>query len=230
MVPFALALLLFLADQPAAAEAPAAAPAEAAAPASEAPPPEASAADAPPEAPWPTGAPRDDYQLVAWCYGVLRGYLDMHDEVMPEVTRIEREFRRPGSSLEADLKVYDDQMAQGRKDLARFQAALTAAEKASLRPINTVGAAAVRKGRSVWNAGPEVSKARKAQEWMSWALPSRCSTTADTLEQKAKLMGTAFKVNEEPAPEAEAPATTETPAAEPAPAPAEQPSEAPPSA
>jgi hypothetical protein len=223
MVPFALALLLFLADQPAAAEAAAPAPpAEAAAPAPEAPVP---------EAPWPTGAPRDDYQLVAWCYGVLRGYLDMHDEVMPEVTRIEREFRRPGSSLEADLKVYDDQMAQGRKDLARFQAALTAAEKASLRPINTVGAAAVRKGRSVWNAGPEVSKARKAQEWMSWALPSRCSTTADTLEQKAKLMGTAFKVNEEPAPEAEeAPATTETPAAEPAPAPADPPSEAPPSA
>src|ERR1700744_4376105 len=91
----------------------------------------APAADAPQEAAWPAGAPRDDYQLVAWCYGALRGYLELHDEVMPEVTRIEGEFRRPGSTLEGDLKVYADQQAQARADLKRFQTALTAAEKAS---------------------------------------------------------------------------------------------------
>lgn len=190
MTPLALALALFLADQPAAAEA---APAQ--------PAPQAAAPEPPP---LPTGAPKDDYQLVAWCYGALRGYLELHDEVMPEVTRIEAEFRKPGTRLEDDLKVYADQQKEGQRDLKRFQAALTAAEKASLQPINQLGAAAVRKGRSMWNAGPDITPARKAQEWMSWGLPARCTTTADALATRAKLMGKAFKVNAEdeaPAPE-----------------------------
>ncbi|HEY8574321.1 hypothetical protein [Phenylobacterium sp.] len=194
MIALALALALFAQDAASAAEAPAAAPAENRLPA---------------------GAPADDYQFVAWCYGALRGYIDLHDEVMPEVTRIEAAFRPPGRKLADDLKVYDDQMVQGRKDLARFQAALTAAERASLQPINTLGAQAVRKGRSVWNAGPDVTKARKAQEWMSWTLPARCVSVADALEARAKLMGASFKVNAEPAPAApaEAPAAPAEPAA-----------------
>jgi hypothetical protein len=180
---FAFALAL-LAAQPAADAAPA-------------------AADTPPsvDTPWPAGAPRDDYQLVAWCYGALRGYLELHDQVMPEVTRIESSFRRPGSKLADDLKVYDDQRKQGQKDLAKFQTALTAAEKASPRPINAAGAEAVAKGRAMWNAGPEVSKARLAQEWMSWTLPARCQSTAASLETRAKLMSPALKANvEEQAP------------------------------
>jgi hypothetical protein len=155
----------------------------------------------------PVGAPRDDYQLVAWCYGALRAYLDLHDQVMPEVTRIESSFRRPGAKLADDLKVYADQQTQGREDLKKFQAALTAAEKASPRPINAEGAAAVVQGRAVWNAGPEVTKARLAQEWMSWTLPARCQTTARSLEARAKLMSPALKANvEEPAPAADKPA------------------------
>jgi len=190
---FAFALAL-LAAQPATEAAPAAPEAAAESPASI-------------DAPWPAGAPRDDYQLVAWCYGALRGYLDLHDEVMPEVTRIESSFRRPGSKLADDLKVYDDQQKQGRRDLAKFQAALTAAEKASPRPINVVGAEAVKKGRGIWSPGQNVSKARLAQEWMSWTLPSRCQTTAHTLETRARLMSPALKANvEEPAPAEPAPA------------------------
>jgi hypothetical protein len=202
----AFVLALFFQAQPAAADA-------AQTPATPAP----AAADAPPasESAWPTGAPHDDYQLVAWCYGALRGYLDLHDDLMPEVTRIESEFRRPGSKLSDDLKVYSEQQRQARADLKRFQAAMTAAEKASVRPINTIGAAAVIKGRSVWNAGPEITKARMAQEWMSWTLPARCQSTADELQKRATLMGATFKVNTEdeaapaptePAPSAEKPA------------------------
>lgn len=206
MTPFAIALALFAQDPaPAAAEAPLEAPkAES------------------PEDRIPQGAPREDYPFVAWCYGALRGYLDMHDEMMPEVTRIEGQFRRPGTRLEDDLKVYADMQKDGRAKLKTFQAALTAAEKASVRPINTLGAAAVRQGRQIWNAGPDVTKARKAQEWMSWALPARCETVAASLEQKAKLMGATFRVNEEPPP---APAE---PAIETTVAPAEAPAEAPP--
>jgi hypothetical protein len=203
MTPFAIALALFAQDP-------------AAAPPAEAPPPAAAPA---PEDRLPTGAPRDDYQFVGWCYGALRGYLDMHDEVMPEVTRIEGQFRKPGTSLKDDLKVYADMQKDGRAKLKTFQAALTAAERASVRPINTVGANAVRQGRQTWNAGPEVTKARKAQEWMSWALPARCETVAASLEQRSRLMGATLRVNEDraqpaaaEAPPAEAPPTESPPA------------------
>jgi hypothetical protein len=190
MTPFVLALFLFAQDP--------AAPA-----AAEAPPP------TPAEDRLPTGAPKDDYQFVAWCYGALRGYLEMPAEMMPEVKRIEGQFRKPGTTLEDDLKVYADMQRDGRAKLKQFQAALTAAEKASVRPINIQGAQAVRQGRLTWTAAPEVTKARKAQEWMSWALPARCERVAADLETRSKLSGAALKANapaEEPAPSA-----TETP-------------------
>jgi hypothetical protein len=199
MTPLAIALALFAQDA-AAATAPAQ-PTPAAAP----------------EHRWPTGAPREDYQFVAWCYGALRGYLDMYDEVIPEVTRIEKQFRKPGTRLEDDMKVYADMQKDGRKKLTLFQSALTAAEKASVRPINTVGAAAVKQGRSVWNAGPEVTKARKAQEWMSWALPAKCETTAAALEQRSQLAAATLRGAEPEAPKAETPAAEE-PSAETPPA------------
>jgi hypothetical protein len=162
----------------------------------------------------PAGAPKDDYRFVAWCYGTLRGYLDLHDEVMPEVTRIESEFRRPGSNLKDDLKVYADMQKDGRAKLKLFQEALTAAEKASLRPINTIGAEAVRQGRETWNAGAGVTPARKAQEWMSWALPARCERVAGELATRAKLMGATFRVNEpEDSADAAEPAAAEAPPA-----------------
>lgn len=154
----------------------------------------------------PTGAPKDDYQFVAWCYGALRGYLDMHDEMMPEVTRIEGQFRKPGTKLEDDLKVYADMRRDGQAQLKAFQASLTAAEKASVRPINTIGAQAVRQGRQIWNTGPEVTKARKAQEWMSWALPARCESVSAALEQRSKLMAATLNANQ-PAGEPPASAT-----------------------
>lgn len=191
----------------------------------------APAADAAPTAPpsvedrLPTGAPKDDYQFVAWCYGALRGYLDLHDEVMPEVKRIEGQFRKPGTSLADDLKVYDDMQADGRAKLKLFQSALTSAEKASTRPINLVGAQAVRQGRSVWMVGPEVTKARKAQEWMSWALPARCEKVAGELETRSKLLGATLKAN---APKEETPSATDeslAPEAAPPPAAAEAPND-----
>jgi hypothetical protein len=174
IIPLALVASLLLADAPAAAAAPAEAP----------------AAEAPPT---PLGAPTDEYQFVAWCSGVLAGYLELHDQVMPEVTRIESAFRRPGSTLADDLEVYAAQQRQGETDLARMEAAMAAAEKASLKGIGVEGAAARRRGRAVWNAGPDVTKARLAQEWMSWTLPARCPTAAHDLEARAKLLGAGLR-------------------------------------
>lgn len=194
MISLAFAVALLAADTPAVLEAvPAAEPTAA-------------------EMALPTGAPREDYPFVAWCYGALSGYLELHDQVMPEVTRIETTWRRPGSNLAEDLKVYETQQRQGREDLKRFKAALTAAEKASLQPINAEGSAAVKRGRAMWMAGENVSKARLAQEWMSWSLPARCPAIAATLEKRATLMGASFKANVEteaaPAAQAAAPDVT----------------------
>lgn len=219
MFALALALALFIAqdtETTAPADPP---PAEASA---EAPPAEPAAEAAPaPELPFPVGAPRDDYGLVAWCYGALRGYLDLHDQVMPEVIRIESTYRRPGSDLEADLKDYADMQKAGRADLKVLARAMEAAEKASMKPINAAGADAVRRGRGVWIAGPDTPKARVAQEWMSWSPAPRCLPTAVALESRAKLMGSAFQVNEPvaapeppPAEVAEAPTAPETPPVE----------------
>ena len=209
MSPLLLALSLFLIDPAPDAPVVAAEPATATA---ETPPPA--------EAPFPTGAPRGDYEFVGWCYGNLRGYLDMHDEVMPDVTRIESTWRKPGTKLSDDMKVYADMQKKGRGLLVLFQSAITAAEKASLRPINQAGAEAVRRGRNVWAAGPQVTTARKAQEWMSWTLPDRCETTARKLEASAKLAGPAFQANVEPAAETPPPEAPppEAPSAKPAPA------------
>lgn len=170
------------------------------------------------ETPYPAGAPRDDYGLVAYCYGALRGYLDLYDQAMPEVTRIESTFRNPNRRLEDDLEVYADMRKEGQANLKLFARAMEAAEKASPRPINVIGAAAVQKGRSVWAAAPNLSKARLAQEWMSWSLPVRCTPTAEALEKRAKLLGATFDASAALTPES----AQEAPAAEPAPeAPAE---------
>ena len=155
---------------------------------------------APPPAPvvedrMPQGAPRQDYPFVAWCYGALRGYLDMKPEMMPEVTRIESQFRKPGTTLADDMKVYADVEREGRGQLKTFQAALTAAEKASMRPMNAIGAQAVKQGRQIWNTAPGITKARKAQEWMSWALPARCDKVAADLDARSRLMGATLKAN-----------------------------------
>ena len=158
----------------------------------------------------PKGAPREDYPFVAWCYGALRGYLDLKSEVMPEVTRIETQFRKPGTRLADDLKVYADVEKEGRAQLKTFQGALTAAEKASIRPINAAGALAVKQGRQIWNTGTDVTKARKAQEWMGWALPARCETVAASLDARSRLMGATLRVNT-PVEAAPAPAATEPP-------------------
>ena len=189
---------------PPAATAPPSATAQApAAPVEAAPAPEPTPATVPApvaedETPYPPDAPKDDYGLVAWCYGVLGGYLDLHDRVIPEVTRIEGAFRQPGSSLSQDMAVYEDMRKVSRSNMKLFARAMEAAERASLRPINTVGAAAVAKGRSSWSAAANLPTRVVAQQWMGWTLPAVCPTRAEQLEARSKLMGVTFKANEAP--------------------------------
>ena len=176
----------------------------------------------PVELSFPIGAPTDDYGLVAWCYGALGGYLELHDRVLPEVSRIENAYRRPGTTLADDMSTYADMQKISRSNMKLFAAAMEAAERASLQAINIRGAASVKKGRTSWAGADTLPVRTVAQQWMGWALPVRCAPTATTLETRAKLMGTAFQANEvwpdSPAPDAQVEAITATPAtAQPAP-------------
>ena len=169
--------------------------------------------------------PSDEYGYIAWCYGALGGYIDLYDRVMPEVTRIETAFPGPDGAAAA-LKEYPAMRTQARSDLKIYASAITATEKASPRPISEYGAAAMKKGRSIWGGSETVDKARLAQVWMSWSPPGDCETRAKALEKKSNLFGQALNYNVKSAvpaqPEPEAAPEPPPPAEEPA-APAEAP-------
>lgn len=152
------------------------------------------------EEPFPVGAPTDDYGLVSWCYGALQGHMALYEKVMPEVTRIEKETAKIPGAGPADLAAYEEQRKQGKPTLKIFRDAMTAAEKASAQPIQTRGAEALKKGGSIWLGANMANKSFLAREWMSWALPSRCVTTAQDLNAKANLFGQALNYNTEAAP------------------------------
>ena len=154
--------------------------------------------------------PTDDYGYVAWCYGALGGYVDLYDQVMPEVTRIEKAFPGP-DGVAAALKTYPEMRAQARGDLKTFSSAITAAEKASPRQISEYGGAAVKKGRSVWTGADSANKARLAQVWMSWSPPGDCETRAKALERRSNILGRALIYNAAKAPEPSPEPVIETP-------------------
>lgn len=176
----------------------------------------------------PNAPPTDEYGYVAWCYGALGGYANLYDRVMPEVTRIEKAFPGP-DGVAASLKTYPELRAQAQKDLKTFASAITAAEKASPRPISEYGGAQVKRGAAIWQGADSVNKARLAQMWMSWSPPGDCERRAKTLETKSTILGKALNFNSasatsqapapEPQPEPPQPVAPPAPAPEPAAAP-----------
>lgn len=164
----------------------------------------------------PNAPPADEYGYVAWCYGALGGYASLYDQVMPEVTRIEKAFPGP-DGVQAALKTYPEMRAQAQKDLKTFASAITAAEKASPRPISEYGGAQVKRGAAIWQGAASVDKARLAQMWMSWSPPGDCEKRAKALEVKSSILGRALNYNAASAttPTPTAPAQPETPAPRP---------------
>ena len=168
----------------------------------------------------PNAPPTDEYGYVAWCYGALGGYANLYDRVMPEVTRIEKAFPGP-DGVQAALKTYPEMRAQAQKDLKTFASAITAAEKASPRPISEYGGAQVKRGAAIWQGADSVDKARLAQMWMSWSPPGDCEKRAKMLETKSSILGRALNYNAvsatTPPPAPSAQPQPEAPAPKPAP-------------
>jgi hypothetical protein len=152
------------------------------------------------EPPVPEGAPRDDYGLVAWCHGALRGHMDL-------------------AELINDVEPLDAaQQAQGALDLKRYESALAAAAQST----TSEGAAAAEQARAaglgVWTPVRAMNRPEQREKYLNWSLAGRCDHAAARLLGSSDLLGAAFKAGVSPA----AAATTLAPAAAPA-APATQP-------
>ncbi|HZK98267.1 MAG TPA: hypothetical protein VFC47_00070, partial [Caulobacteraceae bacterium] len=155
--------------------------------------------------PLPAGAPTDDYQLTAWCYGALGEYLEIYDRVKPDLRAIDKLF---GSSVRNEAEPYHQDIAAARVELKVFADAVEAAEKASAQPIAQNGAAAIKQGRSIWSPAETKTRRELARAWLSWGLPDRCDTTARALASRSSLLGQALTYNNgeataQPAPDAD---------------------------
>ena len=180
--------------------------------ASEAPPPQAARGE-----PLPAGAPTDEYELSAWCYGAMSEYLDVYDRVKPDLRAIDKTF---GTSAPGEKEPYSADMAAARDELKVLAGAVEAAEKASPSPIAPQGAAAIKLGRSIWTPAEEKTRRELARAWLSWAMPDRCDSTARALTTKSALLGQALQYNNSSTPVATPPAAPaqESPNETPAPA------------
>ena len=179
-------------------------------------PPPAPATASDPGEPLPSGAPTNDYELSAWCYGALDEYLVVYQKVKPDLRDIDRMW---GSSVPNEKEPYASDMAAARKELKVLSGAVMAAEKASPVAIAPHGVDAVKKGRSIWTPAETKTSRELARAWLSWGLPDKCDSTARNLIANATVLGAALRYNTpEPAPEAPAVQAPDTAPPETAPA------------
>jgi hypothetical protein len=202
-----VALALALGEPPTTSEAPAADPA-----ATHAPKADGSVGEKIPtreemEDAIPEGAPKDDYEFVAWCHGALAGQIELDPIVEKDMDAIE------GKAAAAKRKAGDAEIAaQHKKYLALYEKALSAAEKASPTAIHEEGVEAELQGYKIW--GPTKNKAAvwRMVDWGNWEVPPHCQKAAQRLYEKSSLLGAALK----DAPAAETPAKVTDPAPAPA--------------
>jgi hypothetical protein len=136
------------------------------------------------ESPFPSGAPTDDYGFMAWCYGALSGHVDLYDQVMPEVKRIEAEFPDTDRPIDKVMQDYADQHSLGQKILDGYAHVLNVEEQTG-KTGGKKRTPAVAKGKLLWKGSDKADARQLAQLWMSWALPARCESTAARLAPTA---------------------------------------------
>jgi hypothetical protein len=142
--------------------------------------------------PLPSSAPTQPYELAAWCYGAMSEYLDVYDQVKPDLRDIDKLF---GSSVKNEKEPYAGDIAAARDELKVLADAVEGAEKASAQVIAPHGVQAVKMGRSIWTPAEERTRRELARAWLSWALPDRCDANAHELAAKSALLGKVLKYN-----------------------------------
>ena len=148
---------------------------------------------APMEAPVPAGAPNDDYALVAWCQGALRGHLELAEQIKDT------------------LPLDSEQQAMGQQYLDTYEAALAASPQSRTVEGPLRAAQAREAGLVRWNpARSAIDRATQTYTYLGWQLPGRCDQAAKRLSTDADLLGAVMT-------SALQPAAAETPAPAPQP-------------
>ena len=117
----------------------------------------------------PEGAPKDDYNFVAWCHGVLSGHMALAERIQT-VLPLDDAQQKIGKSY---LKGYEEALAVGRK--GRSPAELDAAD--------AVRAAA----RANWNTAMKADLQLGADTYLAWQLPGRCEHAAKRVAGRTDL-------------------------------------------
>ena len=121
--------------------------------------------------PIPPGAPSDDFGLVAWCHGALRGHMELAAQIN---------------------EVDADQEAIGREYLKSYEVALAASPQSKTDAGARAAAAARQAGHGSW-AAARSSQNRETQKftYLGWQLPGRCEHAAKRLTTNGDLLGAA---------------------------------------
>jgi hypothetical protein len=143
--------------------------------------------------PLPADAPKQPYELAAWCYGAMSEYLAVYDRVKPDLRDIDKMF---GSSVKHEAEPYSSDIAAARQELKVLAGSVEAAEKASAQVISPQGVQAVKMGRSIWAPAEEKTRRELARAWLSWALPDACDSNARELTSRSALLGQVLKYND----------------------------------
>ena len=141
------------------------------------------------EAPVPAGSPSDDYGLVAWCQGALRGHLELAEDIKDT------------------LPLDPEQQALGQQYLKVYESALLSAPQSKTVEGPQRAAQARDAGYSRWNpARAAVDRSTQTYSYLGWQLPGRCDQAAARLNSNGDLLGAALSA---------APAATPAPAVQP---------------
>lgn len=117
----------------------------------------------------PEGAPRDDYNFVAWCHGVLSGHMALAERIQP-VLPLDEVQQKIGKAY---LKGYEEALAAGRA--TRSAAELDAAD--------AIRAAA----RANWNTAMKADIQLGSDTYLAWQLPGRCEHAAKRVAGRTDL-------------------------------------------
>ncbi|MBX7248013.1 MAG: hypothetical protein K1X35_03070 [Caulobacteraceae bacterium] len=114
----------------------------------------------------PDGAPRDDYNFVAWCQGVLEGHMALAEHVQ-SVLPLDEAQQKIGNAY---LRGYEQALQIGKK--GRSEAELDAAQ-------------AIRHAaRANWNTAMGADLQLGADTYLAWQLPGRCEHAAKRVAKR----------------------------------------------
>jgi hypothetical protein len=143
----------------------------------------------------PANAPKDDFGLVAWCNGIVRGHLTLYRQLEPML--IEAAKKRGEKNAEETAKLDRALMQDEEGFLAVFDRSLAAAAKASPTSLAQRRAEAEAQGARAWG-GLRVADNSTKLLVPGWGVPSRCLSTSKQLEQRSALLGQALKGSDAP--------------------------------